>query len=162
LKILITGGKSATALKLIKAFDQHEVMFADYGEIPAFLPKDYQLKSLGKKNEDTLAHVLLSFCLDYGIEAILPLYEQEIIAVSKANTLFNEFGIEILLPEAERISDYFGMDFQYKDWLFFYKGALIFSTFSTMEKLAYAASKNLSGVFYCSQKDFKLQLMTIK
>lgn len=162
MKILITGAKSATALKLFKAFDQHQVLFADYGEIPAFMPKDYQLESLGQKNQDTLAHVLLSFCLDHGIEAVLPLYVQEIDAVSKANILFNEFGIEILLPKPEQIADFFENDVSSKEWLFCYKGSLIFSTIKPMPKLKNIASQNLSGVFYCSAKDFKLQLITIK
>lgn len=162
MKILITGAKSATALKLFKAFDQYEVLFADYGEIPVFMSKDYQLKSLGKKNEDTLAHVLLSFCLDHGIEAILPLYEEEIEAVSKSNILFNEFGIEILLPKVEYIADYFAKDIQSTDWLFFDKGNLIFSTIQPVPELKNIGSQSLSGVFYCSPKDFKLQLITIK
>lgn len=98
MKILITAGKSASALKKLNRFDQYQVVLADYGEVPLLFSKHYQIISLGEKNEETLAHTLLNHCLNEEITAILPLQADEVEAVLKAETLFNEFGIEVLLP----------------------------------------------------------------
>ncbi|MES2418101.1 MAG: hypothetical protein V4541_07915 [Bacteroidota bacterium] len=98
MKILITGGKSAAAFKLLKDFNQYEVVLADYGEVPAMVSKNYKLISLGTKNEEVLVHTLLKHCLNEGVDAILPTELFEIEALLKAKILFDEFNIEILLP----------------------------------------------------------------
>lgn len=98
MKILITGGKSTTALKMLKSFDQHQLILADYGEVPLLFSKNYKLISLGEKNEDTLAHTLLNYCLNEGVDAVLPIEPFELEAVLKAEVLFNEFNIEVLRP----------------------------------------------------------------
>ena len=102
MKILITGGKSAVALKVLKAFEQHEVIVADYGEVPSFSSSKYQLISLGEKNEDIIAHVLLNYCLDHGVDALVPLHEFEIEPIAKSKILFNEFNVSVLLPDEKR------------------------------------------------------------
>lgn len=161
MNILITGGKSAIALKISKAFDRKKVVFADYGEIPAFVSENFQFKSLGIKNEETLAHTLLSFCLDHAIDAILPLHELEITEVAKASLLFNEFGIDLLLPAAQNIAGYFNELLESSDWVFLHKGKVVFST-----AMPFIGEKNipagLSGVFYFSPTSLKLKLMCIK
>ena len=107
MKILITGGKSALAFKLLKAFAQHQVVLADYGEVPTFSSGAYHFVSLGEKNEDAIAHNLLNTCLDEQIEAVLPIHKFEIEPIAKATVLFNEFNIEVLLPKMDQLAIYF-------------------------------------------------------
>lgn len=160
MKTLITGGNSATALKLSKAFTQHEVLLADYGEIPVFSSKNYQLKSLGLKNEDTTAHHLLSFCLDNEIAAILPLHPFEINATAKARTLFNEFNIQVILP-AEKDIEKYTTNIKSNDWLLFINGKLVYTSFHQLPVEINAEVENLSGAFYYLTNN-KLGLITTK
>lgn len=99
MKILITGGKSAAALKLIRAFAGDEVVLADYGEVPVFASAAYSMISLGEKNEEVTAHQLLNICLDQEIEMLIPIHYFEVAAISKSTVLFEEFNIKVLLPE---------------------------------------------------------------
>lgn len=96
MRILITGGKSALAFRLRRQYQQEEILMADYGEMPQFGSAEYQFMSLGPKNADTTAHTLLTFCLDNAVEAILPVNDFEIEAVSKSRILFEEFNIHVL------------------------------------------------------------------
>lgn len=99
MKILITGGRSLQALKLKNAYLQDQVVFADYGDAPQFPSEHYKFISLGERNDDIIAHNLLTACLDEGVDRLLPLYEFEIEQVMKSNVLFAEFNIEIVVPE---------------------------------------------------------------
>jgi len=117
LKILITGGKTATSLKLIKAFGQASIILGDYGDAPSIKVNTYEFASLGPWNAEVLAHNLLTKCLDYGIDVLLPLYEAEIKAVSKSLVLFEEFGLKVLVPENPQLSST-----KFKDWCVFAEG----------------------------------------
>ena len=161
MKILITGGNSAVALKLLKAFNNSEVVLADYGEVPLFATKDYRFISLGIKNEDVLAHTLLNNCLNEGVEAILPLYGFEVEALAKAKILFSEFNIDVLLPDslAEMYLDT-NLKEKTNNWTIFKDGVLIFSTINEESINKLANIKHLSGAFYITT-DNKLKLITI-
>jgi len=105
MKILITGGKSVQALKLVTAYENDTVVLADYGEVPLFPSAKYQFLSLGERNDDVIAHNLLNHCLDLEVDALMPLYAFEIDQVAKAAILFAEFNIQVLIPEATRLID---------------------------------------------------------
>src|SRR5215217_8104992 len=96
MKILITAGKSVEALRLFKHAKGNDVILADYGEMPHFPSKEYHFMSMGQLNADTVAHSLLTFCLDNAVEAILPVNDFEIRAVLESRILFEEFGIDML------------------------------------------------------------------
>ncbi|MGY4384082.1 hypothetical protein ACVWYN_001108 [Pedobacter sp. UYP24] len=96
MKILITAGKSAKALKLIKFFPEDSIVLADYGEMPSFPSKAYRFISLGVQNNDIIAHNLLTCCLDEAADAILPLNAIELQEVQKSKILFEEFNIKII------------------------------------------------------------------
>lgn len=96
MKILITGGKSAQAFKLLREFKEDDIIMADYGEMPHFPSKEYQFISMGIQNPETTAHSLLTFCLDNAVNAIVPVYDFEIEALAKSNILFEEFEIQII------------------------------------------------------------------
>jgi hypothetical protein len=162
LKILITGGTSATALKLLKAFTEHQVVLADYGEVPAFSSAAYRMISLGAKNEDTLAHTLLNYCLDENVEAILPLHHFEVEPVAKSAVLFKEFNIEVLLPNNENLEQYSKSN-KTENWAVFNQGEPIFMTQSNETLICTAKSNQLSGAYYfdAAGQEPNLSLITI-
>jgi hypothetical protein len=103
MKILITGGKSVQALKLVTARAGDEVILADYGEALLFPSDRYQFISLGDRNDEVIAHNLLSHCLDHEVAAVLPLYDFEMVELAKASVLFEEFNIQVLMPESNQV-----------------------------------------------------------
>lgn len=147
MKILITGGRSATALKLLKAFTSDQIVLADYGEVPTFSSAAYQFISLGEKNEDVLAHSLLNHCLDEQVDAILPLHQFELLPLAKAAILFNEFDIAVLLPELSILDTYLH-PIKGNNWLMLNNGKLIFSTVETEDMLLSHKMEHLSGAYY--------------
>ncbi|RWU03909.1 ATP-grasp domain-containing protein [Pedobacter chitinilyticus] len=138
MKILITGGKTATALKLIKAFDQASIILGDYGDAPSIKVNTYEFASLGPWNAEVLAHNLLTKCLDYGVEVLLPLYEAEIKAVSKSLLLFEEFGLKVLVPENPLLSST-----KFTNWCVFDLGEMIY----TSAAIPVENSSDLNGVY---------------
>lgn len=154
MKILITGGKTATALKLVKAFEGSEVVLGDYGDMPSIATNTYSFVELGGWNADVLAHNLLTKCLDYGVDILVPLYEAEIAALAKSLLLFEEFGLNVLLPANP----------QYKsskitDWLVFDNGKLLYSTAENNLDLAQQAT--LNGVYAIDAETKALNLVSI-
>ena len=146
---MLTGGKSAQALKLLKAFQGDQVVLADYGDIPAFSSSNYQLISLGERNEETIAHNLLSTCLDLGVERLLPLCRFELEAVVKSAVLFEEFNIHVLLPDMEVFAQYPVTGEQNSGhWAVYDRGALLFSTFQAEAAAAAGIARQLNGAFY--------------
>lgn len=106
MKILISAGKSAKAFKVKNLLVNHELILADFGEMPDFVGTDYKFVSLGQRNNETLAHTILTMCLDLGVEACLPLEREEIFACSEAKILFEEFNIALLVPELEYLKSF--------------------------------------------------------
>ncbi len=150
MKILITGGKSASALKILKAFAAHEVLLADYGEMPFFSAGTYKFISLGEKNEDTIAHSLLNTCLDQEVDLFLPIHEFEVKPVAKAQILFNEFTIKVLLPNQDVLESYLKPQLlmEQPEWIVFARGEVLFTTSVEPGLAAFGKEAQLSGVFY--------------
>ena len=165
MKVLITGGKSALALKMLKAFTQYQVVLADYGEIPNFSSGAYKWISLGEKNEDIIAHTLLSNCLDEGVDMILPLHNFEISPLAKAKVLFNEFNIEILLPNEDDLSIYFDEQAVLKQayWAVFKSGEILFASKADEQTVTFQETTVLNGAFYinCEKAVANIKLITI-
>jgi len=152
LKTLITGGKSAQALKLLKAFTADQVILGDYGEAPAFSSPQYQFVSLGEKNEDTIAHNLLNACLDQEADRLLPLHHFELEAVVKALVLFEEFNIHVLLPDIQRFPLYFqSTPVNTSVWALYDKGELKFGTAPNLPLHLNGGEEGLNGVFYMQE-----------
>lgn len=150
MKILITGGKSAGTLKLLRAFEGHEIVLADYGDTPAFASAAYTFISLGEAN-DAIAHNLLNLCLDHGADCLLPLHEYEISQVSKSMVLFEEFNITVLLPALLDLPKFFypQQDVDPKcDWAIFVKGELKYPVDAPEKMRALGEEHDLNGVFY--------------
>ena len=100
--ILITGGKSAHALKQAKRFSGDKIILADYGEMPSFPSATYKFLSLGERNDDIIAHNLLNHCLNEAADAVLALNVFELEELLKSSVLFKEFNIDILTADTNR------------------------------------------------------------
>ncbi|RZL46828.1 MAG: hypothetical protein EOP00_13785 [Pedobacter sp.] len=161
MKILITGGTSATALKLLKAFSDHQIILADYAEVPYFSSQSYTMISLGERNDDTLAHTLLNNCLDHAVDAILPIQNFEIEEVSKSEILFSEFNIKVLLPKQDILNAYFkkGLSEKADEYVVFMDGEITFSTFENEFVVLQGRGEQLNGAYYFSSE--RLSLITI-
>lgn len=155
MKILITGGKSATALKLTKAFSKHQVLLADYGEMPTIASKNYRFTALGEWNEEVLAHHLLTKCLDEGVDALLPLYAAEISAMAKSLVLFQEFDIKVFVPETADLVGAFETPAN-KHWCIFDAGELLYATSNDAHDSDVV--KAMNGVYYfdCVRSAYEL------
>ena len=154
MKILITGGKTVTALKLTKAFEGSEVVLGDYGDIPSIATNAYSFVALGVWNDDVLAHNLLTKCLDYGVDMLVPLYEAEINALAKSLVLFEEFGLNVLLPANPVYKSV-----KVTDWLVFDNGKLLYST--SENNLDLARQATLNGVYAIDAETKELSLVSI-
>ncbi|WP_443939604.1 hypothetical protein [Pedobacter sp. MW01-1-1] len=152
MKILITGANSAKAMKLLKAFPHHFVLLADYGDVPEILTENYAFKSLGALNKESIAHILLNFCLTESIDSIIPLHPYELEPLAKSAVLFQEYGIDVLLPSADEIEQYIDTEkTTFPDFAIFVKGESVFSSNGNKEH-----KTNLNGVFATDGQTFKL------
>ncbi len=159
LKILITGGNNAKTLKLLKAFPGHFVLLADYGDVPGILTENYGFASLGAVNKDSIAHILLNFCITESIDSIIPLHDYEIEPLAKSAVLFNEYGIQVLLPSLEKVGDYINTDaVKYNDFAVFIHGELIFTTNKIMPD---NIEVDLNGIFGFNDDTTNFKLFTI-
>jgi hypothetical protein len=158
LKILITGGKSATTLKLLKAFEGHELILADYGEIPSFTSANYTFISLGEIT-DTVAHNILNVCLDHGVNMVLPVHIFEINPLAKSEVLFEEFNIKVLLPAQAEILNYFYPPGDIKpgmSWYVFFDGVLQYPAVGSDFVLELGREKQLNGAYYIPEQPDEL------
>ncbi len=156
MKILITAGKTATALKVTKAFKNEEVILADYGDVPSINTPSYSFASLGNWNEEVIAHNLLTKALDFGVDMILPLLEAEITAVSKSMLLFSEFGLTVLLPEQVILSTH---NTTFSNWVVYQNDAPLFSS---SDSIALGETQGLNGVYWVDEETKNLYLMHLK
>ena len=161
MKILITGGTSATALKLCNALSAHQIILGDYGQVPTIKSAAYTMVSLGDKNKDTIAHNLLTCCLDHQVDAILPLQNFEIEPLSKSEVLFEEFNVKLLLPRGGILGAYFSLNETPKsiNYTIYVDGEITFTTADEDLLIMHGRGENLNGAFYFN--DDKLQLITI-
>lgn len=141
------------ALKLAKAFADSEILFADYGDVPQLATSSYQFKSLGFRNDEVVAHQLLSFCLDNQVDVLLPLSLFEVAPLAKSSLLFEEFGIQLMVPGANELANFLGND-KSAEIAVFLNGKSVFST-----------NKNTiegpNGAFYILNGNKALQLITL-
>ena len=156
MKILITGGNNAKALKLMKAFPSHFVLLADYGDVPGIITEKYAFSSLGVLNKDSIAHILLNFCITEAIDCIIPLHDYEVEPLAKSAVLFGEYGIQVLLPDADVIANYISEEkASYQNFAVFIHGDCIFS--SENNWVARKLPPTFNGVFgYNNVDDLKL------
>ncbi|MDQ7949377.1 MAG: hypothetical protein REI78_00125 [Pedobacter sp.] len=164
MKILITGGRSAKAIKLMKAFSGWEIIMADYGDMPTLASANYQLLSLGDINEESIAHLLLTHCLDQQVDVLLPLHRFEIEPLIKADILFEEFNVSICAPDRNSYLDYLlPAQNPKKDWAIFNQGELVYCTMPNAALDQLGTENRWNGAFEMENLDgeWKLNLMLI-
>lgn len=99
--ILITASSYSAAYKLERSLNESEVYFADQIEMPAIPGKKFI--RIPDASLPIFTSEMLKICLDNQIVKIFPLKESEIKELSKANQLFSEYGISIIIPSDEWI-----------------------------------------------------------
>lgn len=162
MKILITGGKTATAFKLLKAFNGQQVILADYGDVPSISSTTYQFISLGQFNQDTIAHDLLNCCLDNEISHLLPLHEETLESLTKAQILFKEFDVNIIAPSMEWLATHQPSEIEEKkNWAVFLNGEILFANPPDPSLAGLVSEANLSGAFYFNTDNGKPVLSLI-
>lgn len=143
----------------MKAFPSHFVLLADYGDVPGIVTENYAFSSLGVLNKDSIAHILLNFCITEAIDCIIPLHHYELEPLAKSAVLFGEYGIQVLLPNADVIADYLTEEkLTYQNFAVFIHGDRIFSTKDSL--MPTNVSSKLNGVFGYNDTD-DLKLFTI-
>ncbi|MDY0907141.1 hypothetical protein [Pedobacter sp. CFBP9032] len=159
MKILITGGNSAKALKLMKAFPSHFVLLADYGDVPSVITENYAFSSLGILNKESIAHILLNFCITEAIDSIIPLHDYELEPLAKSAVLFGEYGIQVLTPQPELIDSYLSKEKNtFKNFAVFIHGECIFASGG---EIFIRREEEWSGVFGYNLPDDELKLFTV-
>lgn len=159
MKILITGGNNAKALKLMKAFPSHFVLLADYGDVPSIITENYAFASFGALNKDSIAHLLLNFCITEAIDSIIPLHDYEIEPLAKSAVLFGEYGIHVLTPPPELIESYRSIEKNtFNNFAVFIHGECIFASGG---EIFIRREEELSGVFGYNLPDDELKLFTV-
>ncbi|WP_412468022.1 hypothetical protein [Pedobacter sp. KLB.chiD] len=159
MKILITGSNHAKALKVMKAFPTHFVLLADYGDVPGMVTENYAFSSLGLLNKDSIAHILLNFCITEGIDCIIPLHQFEVEPIAKSAVLFGEYGIQVLLPDAGLIAGYLAnASTTYQNFAVFVSGECLFAS---GKEIFVRTDEKLNGVFGYNVADDELKLFTI-
>ncbi|MGA9648024.1 hypothetical protein [Pedobacter sp.] len=159
MKILITGGNNAKALKLMKAFPTHFVLLADYGDVPGIVSEHYAFSSLGILNKDSIAHILLNFCITESIDSIIPLHSFEVEPIAKSAVLFGEYGIDVLTPHADLVADFLSTEKNtFPNFAVFVKGECIFASGG---EIFVKKEEGFSGVFGYNSADDDFKLFTI-
>lgn len=101
MNILITAANSAPAYKLKNQLNSDNIVMGDHLDLPDFMLKPGKLIRLPNPDSVSYTHEMLTLCLDMGIEAIYLFREQETLLLLKAETLFNEYNIKILVKGNE-------------------------------------------------------------
>lgn len=99
--ILITAASYAVAYKLERSLDDPEVFFADQIIMPVIPGKKFI--RIPEASSVIFTSEILKICLDNHIVKIFPLKQSEFNELSKAEQLFNEYGIIIIAPSNEWI-----------------------------------------------------------
>ncbi|TKB96051.1 hypothetical protein [Pedobacter cryophilus] len=87
MKVLITSAKQACSFELAYLLKDEEILFGE---------NHYPSPKFPSVNSPSLAHELLSFCLDFEIEQVYAVRAGELKSLLEAKILFAEFGIEII------------------------------------------------------------------
>ncbi len=95
--ILLTGAMHAFAQRIGRAFADRRIFYGDSHPIPASLLKTANYVQLPAPGDSVFLHEYLRFALDLGVEWILPLRQSELLMLSENNTLFNEYGVKLLI-----------------------------------------------------------------
>lgn len=100
-KKLLTGAASAGAFKIKSIFPSGDVLLGDYEPLPSMA----SLLVLPSPETATYIHDFLKVCLTAGVETVYPIRRAEIAPLLKAKALFEEYGIQLIVPENNQLQD---------------------------------------------------------
>ncbi len=93
---LITAAATARAHHLKKLLNNDHIILGDFTDLPEIMLRSNSLIKLPSPRSAAYAHEMLTLCLDRQIEKVYVLQQNEIVALSAAELLFNEYGIELV------------------------------------------------------------------
>ncbi|RKD16127.1 hypothetical protein BCY91_04360 [Pelobium manganitolerans] len=87
MKVLISTSQHPASAQLVQMLVGAEVVFGDC------------CVSYPSQQSNSLAHQILTFCLDQQVTEVFPLRFTELKALQNAKVLFEEFGIKVFAPD---------------------------------------------------------------
>jgi len=107
-KILITYGTRPFGQRIVQLLsDQFSVQLASCEDVPDLFVKSGRVKVIPRGMNPTYAHELLKVCLDLEVTFVLPLGKSEVATLAQSSVLFEEYGIQVLLPSKELLNEIF-------------------------------------------------------
>lgn len=147
MNILITAASAAQAYQLQRLLGSTDIFFlADFVELPQVMLKDKKFIKIPAGDSSSFAHLLLTICLDQQIAKVYPLRKAEIVALSEARQLFDEYGIKIMVPDKTHLQGLFNKGI---------KGKIIVKDEPELENFPDR------GVFIQDESSLELQLFTV-
>jgi hypothetical protein len=98
MSVLITAASHAQAYKLDRLLQLDDVIFGDHQQLPQLAYPGKKFIKIPASSSPSYAHEMLDLALNSGMTKIFPLYAGEILPLSEARQLFDEYGISILVP----------------------------------------------------------------
>ncbi len=92
--VLVTGAASAAAYKVKSLFNSDNLLFGDYEPLPP-MPS---LRILPSPSSASYIADFLKFCLEENITQVYTIRRKEVLALMNAKLLFEEYGIQLVLP----------------------------------------------------------------
>lgn len=156
--VLITGAAAAGAYRLQRTLELGQVIFADQQDLPKALFSTTQFFQVPHGNSSSFAHQILRLALDHSIDMIFPLRRDEIIALSEAKKLFEEYAIDIIVPDSGEITALLKNSTSAGDEIVVVKdGMLLSGQFLEQNDLP-----ALTGLFICPSEQYtELKLFTV-
>lgn len=115
-RILITFGTRALGQRVAKLLQaKFDVFFASADEIPNVLLSSGKYIKIPAGLSPTYAHELLKISLDNQIDYILPLGSFEFEPLSESKILFEEYDIQLFVPNKDVLENYMLIENPSKD-----------------------------------------------
>lgn len=100
--LLITGGTTSYAFRIMNLLsDKFIISLGTADDIPSVMNKHFI--KLPSSTINSFVHEVLKIALENNITYILPIEEKEITLLSQSLSLFEEYGIQILIPNVDEI-----------------------------------------------------------
>lgn len=148
--VLITAAASAESHRLQRTLELSDVIFADEQNLPAALFGKTRFIQIPSGGSFSFSHQLLSLCLDYAIEIVFPLRKTEVLALAEAKTLFEEYNIQVIVPEIAELAALLSTASSLGDEIVVAKDGMILSgQFLEQNELPAA-----TGLFICPAEDY--------
>lgn len=104
--LMLTQGISPYAQRIAKRYlSQWPLVFASSVAVPQPLLDTGNHVHIPSADHSSFVHVLLKACLDHQVSYMLPLGQEEALALRGAKILFEEYGIEVLVSDPYLAAD---------------------------------------------------------